>query len=310
MLLAVLSGALVVSALPVQVESASCPTGPEVEQALLPMLPQVPEASRRDVARVTRVGRALHIELVNPDAALIAERSLDVDGTCAELAGMAAVVIAAWESDVHAEFARSHAEPSPAVQAEASAAPTSTSTSTSTSTAKPPAAASYDVAMGPTLSLADSLAVGGGISGRWTARGAGLGVHASAAGETTRTVDLDGGQAHWRRWMGSVEADWRWVRGRAAWDLHAGLAMGWLTAVGSGFASNQSRTSLSPGAQIGLRAAWGVSRHFAVWVDLLGLYWTRRQAVSSASISEQHDLPRFQLLTGLGLAVRNSAPGP
>jgi len=140
-MLAALSSVMVLSALPVQVESQACPSGPQVEQALVAMLPSVPDTARHDVAHVTRIDRGLRIELVNADAAVVAERSLDVEGSCVELAAVAAVVIATWESDVHPEFTRPRADPIPTAEAKAPAASPAAPT--------PRSLAYYDVALGP-----------------------------------------------------------------------------------------------------------------------------------------------------------------
>jgi hypothetical protein len=307
-MLVALSAALILSALPVQVEAESCPSGPEVEQALASMLPSVPSSARQDVAHVSRVDRELRIDLVNPEAAVMAERSLDVEGSCAELAAVAAVVIATWESDVHPEFARSPEEPilvSP--DNNASEEPT-------TPILRPilppilPAPAAYDIALGPSLSLAGSLVAGGTLTGTWTVRGSGWGLHVLAAGESTRTIDLGQGQAQWRRWMGGLEPAWRVVRGRTALDFHAGLALGWLSAAGVNFpGKNESQASVSPGVTLGIRSSWEVTRHLAICLDLAGLYWTRSQTVSSTSVGSQREVPHFQALAGVGLALRQSA---
>jgi hypothetical protein len=195
MMLAALSAALVLAAAPVRVKSESCPSGAQVEQALASMLSPVPDATRPDVARVLKHGKGLQIELVNPDAAVVAERALDMDGSCADLPAAVAVVIATWESDVHPEFSRSHAEASPASIAERTPERPAARLS--------PSSANYDVAIGPSLSLAGSFAAGGELVGTWVPLGTGLGVRLFAAGEDTRTIDLGVGQARWRRWMGS-----------------------------------------------------------------------------------------------------------
>jgi hypothetical protein len=300
MTLAALYAALVLAALPVRVEATACPSGAEVESALLSMLPSLPTTTRPDVARVVRRDRSLLIELVSPDAAVIAERTLDLDGSCADLAAVVAVVIASWESDVRPEFTRSHAElplaASPAKAVDGAA------------TSRRQALASYDVALGPSLSFASSSAAGGMLAGTWVPRGTGLGLRLFAAGETTRTVDLGSGQARWRRWIGSVETDWRFVRGRAAVDVHAGLALGWLSAAGIDFPQNQSQLSFSPGATVGVRWSWWTTRHLAVWLDLMGLYWSRSQTIHGDPVVVQREVPHFQGLASVGLALGQIAP--
>jgi hypothetical protein len=318
MMLIALSGALILSALPVRVEAQACPSGPEVGQALASMLPSVPSSTQQDVAHVSRSGRELRIDLVDRDAAVIAERSLDVDGSCAELAALAAVVIASWESDVHPEFARSPEEP---ILATLDKNPSEEVTTPSLPPPLPsivppilppilPSSASYEVAIGPSLSLAGSVAAGGMLIGTWIPRGVGWGLHILAAGESARTIDLGQGQAHWRRWMGSLEPDWRVVRGRTALDFHAGLALGWLSATGVNFpGTNRSQTSVSPGVTLGVRSSWRLTRHLAIGLDLAGLYWTRAQTVSSDAVASQQEIPHFQVLASVGLALRQSTPG-
>jgi hypothetical protein len=70
MMLAALFDAVLATTLPVQVESASCPSGREVEQALASMLPSLSGTIRPEVAHIQRRGNQLQIELVGADAAL------------------------------------------------------------------------------------------------------------------------------------------------------------------------------------------------------------------------------------------------
>ena len=294
MVLAALSAALVLAAAPVRVESESCPSGAEVEQALVSMLPPVPDATRPDVARVIERGKGLQIELVNPDAAVIAERALDMDGSCADLAAAVAVVIATWESDVHSEFSRSRAEAGFASVAER------TPERLATPLSRP--SASYDVAAGPSLSLAGTFVAGGALVGTWVPLDTGLGLRLFAAGESSRTVDLGVGQARWRRWAGSAESDWRLARHQVMLDVHAGLVLGWLTATGAGFSQNQSQRSFSPGGTVGMRSSWWAARHLAVCLDLVGLYWSRSQTLYGDPTVTRRNLPHFQGLASIGLA--------
>jgi hypothetical protein len=300
-MLAHLAAALLLAATPVQVEAEDCPSGRDIELALSNMLPPMPEDRRPDVARVVHQGDRLQIELVNADAAVIAERWFDQTGTCADRAALVAVVIASWESDVHPEFARPHTEPIPTAAVAAPAANQENSE---------PVPQSFDVAAGASLSLADSLAVGAALAATWVARGAGLGAHLSAAGETARTLDLGGAQANWRRWTIAAEADWRLVSGGPAMlDIHGGLALGLLSASGARFDQNRSTLSFAPGARAGARFSWWLTRNFAVCLDVAGIYWLRQQIVYAQPVPAQQDVPRFQGVAMLGVAV-GRAPSP
>jgi hypothetical protein len=291
MMLATLLGAVAMTVLPVQVESATCPSGQEVEQALAPMLPSVSETNRPDVARVLRQDNRLQIELVSPDAVVIAERQLDNKGTCAELAELIAVVIASWESDVHPEFTRPHAAPMPAAPPETAPPP------------PPSPAAFYEVAAGAALSWAGSPALAGILSMGWVPRGAGPGLRLSATVESTRTLDLGAGlAATWRRYTGSVEFDWRVPRNAWALDFHGGLAFGELAASGTGFSQNHSDYSFSPGGTIGLHFSRRIMRHASLWLDLAATYWPRKQMLYGQPNAPQQEIQHFQGLASIGLA--------
>jgi hypothetical protein len=298
MMLTALFGAVVVAALPVQVQSASCPSGYEVEQELAAMVSSVSEVIRPDVARVLRWGNRLHIELVGPDAAVIAERWIDDSGSCAELAELIAVVVASWESDVHPEFARPHAEPMPIAPSEkATARPLPQ---------VPRSAAFYEVSAGASLSWSGSPALAAILAAAWVPRGAGPGLHLSATVDSTRTLDLTpgsaSGQATWRRWTGSAELDWRLPRGAWALDFHGGLGLGWLVANGVGFSQNHSGYSFSPGGAGGVRFSRRETRRASVWLELAIAYWPRKQLLYGQPNAEQQSVQQYQGLASIGLA--------
>jgi hypothetical protein len=293
---AALAGALLLAALPVRVESDGCPSGAEVEKALAAILPAAPDAAQPDLARVGRRDGKLRIELVDAKATVIAERVLDGNGSCSDLAALAAAVIGSWESDVHPDFMRPHAEPSPAPVV-AMPAPRSS------------ASMAYDVAAGASLSLAGSAAAGGTLAVIGIPRGAGPGLRLFAAGEAARSLDLGVGQARWRRWMGAAELDWRFARGTLVLDLHGGLGLGWLAVDGVGFSENLSILTFSPAATAGARLSWWVTRRFAAWLDLGGLYWTRGQTVYSQPSGSAEEIPQLLGLASIGLAFGRVGTG-
>ena len=250
------------------------------------MLSTASGAVGQDVAKVERSGGRLRVELVDATAAVLAERELDGHGSCAELAELAAIVIASWESDVHPEFVRPHAEP-PA--------------------APPPAArvpgAAYDVSLGASLSQAGQLAAGGSLGAAWFPRGTGLGLSFVVAGETTRTLEVGDGQARWRRWTGSPEIAWRWGRGGLAVDGHGGLALGWLATNGVHFSENKSNASFSLAVTAGIRSSWWFSRYLAGWIDVRGLTFTRSDVVYDSPTGGEAEIPRLVGIVSIGLAL-------
>jgi hypothetical protein len=86
----------------VEVEGGgACPQATEVAQKVASLLPA---ASRNapDRARIDRAGDHLQLELRRADGTPVAWRRLDAHAACEELAEAAAVMIAAWETDLEA----------------------------------------------------------------------------------------------------------------------------------------------------------------------------------------------------------------
>jgi hypothetical protein len=297
MMLALLSTTLLLTASAVHVEADICPSAGDIENALAPLLPVSPDHGPWGMARVSRQGKRLQIELVNRDGVLVGERTIDDSDRCAELAVQAALVIANWASDVHPEFAR----PAPDLPAQVG----------KTAAAPEPPRAAFDIAAGAGLSYADALAGGGTLATTWISRGAGLGLRISVGTETARSSELgDGKQAIWRRWTAMTEADWRSSHRTLALDAHAGLAFTLLAANGSGFLQNESLTSPSPGLGAGLRLSWWTAPRFAVWLGFEATYWLRRQFVSTSPDVPGQQIPRYSAMASIGLAVGRGAIPP
>lgn len=300
MSLAALLGAILLAGPPVTVEAGACPSAQEIERALGPLLPSLPAGVASDRARVVQRGTGLHLELQSPDGAAIADRDLEPTGSCAELAQIVAVVIAAWESDVHPAFAGAPSEiaPNPASEVAAPATPTVEVK------AAAPRSASYDVAAGAGLSFSDSAAAGVALALTWAPWGAGLALRVGGVGETQHDTSLGQGQAQWRRWVGSTEVGWRLAFGPAVLDVHGGLLFGLLTAQGGGFAPNQQASSFSPGLTSGARVALWAGRSLGFWLDVAGLVYQRDQSlVVSEPSQKRQKLSRFQGLVSLGVAL-------
>ncbi len=290
---------LLLTALPVHVEAEHCPSGQDIETALSSLLPAAPAARPPDVAHVFRQDKLLRIELVDENGVLIGARSLDHSDRCAELAVQVAVVIASLATDDHPVFSLPTQEvPSPSPPTPAMPAPAPQTV----------ARASFDVAAGVSLSYADAFAVGGSLAAVWIPRATGLGLRLSAGTEDTRSMSFgEGKQATWARSTATTEADWRHGRGRLTMDVHAGLAWTLLHAGGSGFSSNASDDSFSPGTHAGVRVSWWLTPHAAVWLGMDATYWLVRQSVTDTPAAAGRQVPGFSALASLGLALGRSA---
>jgi hypothetical protein len=95
-----------IAASPVDVRSSTnCPATEAIVEQLLPLLPAtVGAAEGQDLAEIevgaVQAGGAmeLHLRLVRPDASLVGDRRLLMQGTCQDMAEAVATVIAAWET--------------------------------------------------------------------------------------------------------------------------------------------------------------------------------------------------------------------
>ena len=292
---------LAVAASPVRVVDDGCPSSEEVELALAPMLTSTSTSSpadpaSRDVAKLEHGPDSLHVQLVDAGGVVIAERTLEGRASCAELGRMAAIVIASWESDVHPAFVRP-----PAVIAWAERSPPAESPAPVTAL---PAAA-YDVAAGVTVGQVDTVAVGASIGAAWFPRGVGLGLWVLGTGDRARTIAVGAHEARWRRWTASLELARRWARDGFAVDAHGGLTLGWLATEGVDYAQNQSDSAVSLGGTAGIRTAWWTSRRAALWIDLRGFYFPRRDSIygnGGAPTVDVAAVPGWGALASLGVA--------
>ena len=297
---------LAVATSPVRVVDDGCPSGAEVELALASMLPSSGATpTSQDVAKLERGPDKLRVELADPEGIVIAERTLAGGASCAELGRMAAIVIASWESDVHPEFAR---QPTEIVRSEPPRSP------------EPPApvrsAAAYDVAAGATFGQTDTTAVGASIGAAWFPRGVGLGLWVLGAGDQARTIAVGAHEARWRRWTASLELARRWERHGFALDAHGGLMLGWLATEGVDYTQNRSDSAVSLGGTAGVRAARWVSRHAAVWIDLRGFYFPRRDSIygtggsTAAATLDEAAVPSWGGIASIGVALGRAALSP
>jgi hypothetical protein len=283
-----------------QVADDACPSSAEVEQALASLIgPLAAPPAIRDVAKLERADGKLRVELVGSDGVVVAERLLERSGSCAEMGRMAAIVIASWESDVHPEFVRPPGEiprverraaPTPPVMPPPAAAPT------------PPAA--YEVGAGVSVAQADKPAAGGSIGAAWFPRGLGLGVSVLAAADAPRTIAVGAHEARWRRWTASLELAHRWGRSGFAVDAHGGPIVGRLATEGVDYDQNRSDAAVSFGATAGLRASWWAWRHAALWLDLRGSYFPRRESVYGMGTTlDETAVPSWGGIASIGVAL-------
>lgn len=309
-------------ALPVAVEGATtCPTPAEVTTRLSALLPRLDPWDAIEHARLTEDGVVLRVTLIDAKGAAVAERLLPASSSCAALADAAALVIAAWKSDVHAQFAVDL----PAVPPARPPPPTVTRASAPTAVvpARTTRAPDLELLLGagisaagpgsqPTRGASEGLPPWGAASAAFVARaiykpsGGWAGGDLFAGFETDRTFALGPGQVRWRRWAAGAgmqgEMVTRWLRLAAGADL----AVARMTLAGSGFLQDFSRTGWTPGAAAEIRLALpsgtaGIRP--SLWWELGAAYWWRAQEARIEPAGPTAQLPGLTLSTTIGVSL-------
>jgi hypothetical protein len=282
---------------------STCPTPTDVAARLADLLP--PTADRRGIPAgthvvVTRGDAGTQLVLRGSRGEDLATRALPAEGSCADLAGAAAVVVAAWRADLDPELA-------PAVHLPAPAAPPPAAT---VSASPPPAAPvpprSFAVGMGLLASeTGGSLAPGAMLMG-WLGLGRRLALDASVFGATSRSADVGAlpRVASWTRVALAVGPTLAMRRDRIRGALHVQALAGLLHVKGVGLDTVDSDTTVLVGAAVGARQEI-VSGTSAFWMGLDVCLWPGDQRLVVQNVSEQAHLSRVDVVVSAGLAFGN-----
>ena len=240
-----------------------CPAPVDVEARVRSILHLAPERELSEGFAVERHESGLYVELRLADSTLIGQRTLPADGTCDELAQAAAVVLSAWLSDVHPDFASALPPPPPPPISPDSglprplpAAPSSPRPQAAPPPPRAPTPRPWQVglALGADLS-GESFAAAGYILGSYVPGHQGWGVSAFVGASWFREATLGPGFVDWWRWPLGIGPSWRLVTGSVAWDASAGPALGWLHFSASNFDHTSSQDGFEPGCFLTLRAS-------------------------------------------------------
>jgi hypothetical protein len=291
--------------------SAECPSPAEVSEKLAAIM-AVPEIEGPgDRVTVSSSESGVTVALRTAEGAVLGERSVSAGGTCDERARAAAVIIAAWLTDIHPEYRNSLPQepPPPAPTALPEAAPAEAKPVETKSKAPPPRPHE------PAPARRFSFAVAAGIqysepgvtpafelSSRFALEETGFGAFAFALVTLPLERAIGAGNSLSFRWPVGAGPLFRLRAGSTLVDFGVAPAVGWLHVEGKDFEANESDDAAVVGALLGVRAAanWTFVRPF-VSAGLLG--WFTRSTVVAHAPEAAFVLPFVEATFLLGLSV-------
>jgi hypothetical protein len=284
----------------VQVQGTSrCPTPAEVAAVLPELLPAEQDGNPATVW-IETAGLDLAIEMRAAAGQVLFSRRLTSHGTCAELATVAAVVIASWTTERNSEISLQQ----PGVPAGPVISPAPV---VAKSPEPPPSKRTrehhFDLGMG-LGSTANSAGFVGAARLELGVRGRRWGVRAGIVAETTRDQALDVGTMTWRRAGLSVGPTFTWAGRAVTIESRADLLLGLSTASGRGYDSTRQSKAVAPGLALAGRAGIRFGR-LRAWIEMSGQTWFAEQVLTVTKAPPPNatwTLPRLEARALLGLS--------
>jgi hypothetical protein len=287
--------------------SPDCPAAGRVEARVREILGLHDNAAFEERATLEREGGSLRVTLRGQDERVLGDRLLAADGSCSELAGAVAVVLAAWLSDFHPEFVGSLPEgaapalppPEPIVKAR-DVTDQAPKRATRPATGR---AFALSAALGADVS-SKSAAPFASLGARLGPARAGFGGAATASFVAARTLELSAGSVRYFRWPLSLGPTLRVPIAAATLELHVGATVSWLHVEGVGFATSATHDALRGGAFASTRVSFGAER-LLPFAELSGLFFGSTEAfVERGPQQPSVSLPSVELLAAVGAAWR------
>ena len=265
----------------VRIESTTpCPTAAAVE-ARLQALGSAPSGAP-DRALVRDVGGKLTLILLRADGSAVVERQIEVQGSCADLAGAVALIITVWQAQEHPALPRA-----PSL-APAPPPPERRPFSLEARTDVFASFAGTDVSPGAAL-----------LAEVWRRR---WGLAVSVSGTTPREQALGRGRAAWSRASVGLGPARRLIAGWARVDLRLEALFGLTAARGSGYQTNEAPvgSTFGGGAGLGVSHAFG---NLVISAGAAGAFWLAQELAVDAS-GDRRAVPRAEARAGAGVGFR------
>ncbi len=297
----------VVFALVSLVEGDTCPAPVDVEARVRTILHLSAEQQLSEGFVVERHEAGLYVALRSADSTSIGERMLPTQGSCEELAQAAAVVLSAWLTDVHPDFAGALPPPKPEPAPEPEPKPTP---APKPEPPRPPPTPPVVSKRLPKHRWQTQLGVGGELSNgtlvpallagaSYGAEASGLALSARALITLPRNQPLEPGQIVWRRWPLGIGPTLRLASPTLAFAASAGPAVAWLHLEGDSF----DQVSTENGAMWGGFAEAvlaGRGRPFTPFGAFVAYIYPKETEVYVARLAQLWVLPPLSLSLTVG----------
>jgi hypothetical protein len=292
------------------VEGESCPAPVDVEARVRAILHLSAEQQLSEGFAVERREAGLYVALHSADSTLIGERMLPTNGSCDELAQAAAVVLSAWLTDVHPDFAgalppKPEPEPEPEPEPDPKPEPEPEPAKPAARPPPPPAPPApvghrWQLLLGLGGELSDGALAPTLLTGAsYGAELSGLAVSARVLVTLPRKQPLDPGQVSWRRWPLSVGPTLRLATPTLALALSAGPAVAWLHLEGHSFDHVSSQDGPSWGG-FAEAVVSGKGRPFTPFGAFVAHFYPKETEAYVARLVQRWVLPPLSLTVTVG----------
>jgi hypothetical protein len=296
---------------PVQVQGESrCPTADDVAVVLSDLLPAA-ETPYPDVAWIEAAGLDLQIELRSPTGEVQSSRRITSSGSCADLAVIAAVVIASWTTERNPGISLLQpgvlAAPKPIVPPPPPAAPAAQIGNAAKPLPTPQEKGrQYDLSVGLGSSL-NAAGVVGAARLEAGVRGRRLGLRAGFAAETARSEAIESGTVSWRRYGLSLGPTLALVEHRVRLDARAEIFAGFTTVSGQGFDVDRHSSAAATGVAVALRLGTATG-WIRPWIEVGAQDWLASQEITIARVGRPNSkvsLPSWEgrLFAGISIVL-------
>jgi hypothetical protein len=285
---------------------SSCPTPAEVLDRLAAIAPASQEDAAAKpgahVANVSGVGSGVHIELLDRDGQLVAERTLERTGSCGEVAEAVAVIVSAWEAKFNPNLATPVVRPplpppyEPVTKAVVE--------EPNPQSGRP---MSFDAGLAALVSIAGSdtaygLKLEGCLFPAIIPVPLGLDIALAASTTHSQSIAVPSSAAQWTRAALSVGPTFRFGQNSAILDVHGGGVLAALHVQGTGLSSTSSDTTAQLGVAAGLRLVRAGSKA-AGWIGADVYAYPGQDRLTIGNYGEAGRLPRVEVQIALGVSA-------